>query len=50
MLVSTNHGGINHLQLLLGRTAVGQGRQSRPKEIKVTPAHEAAPDRVLLSI
>jgi hypothetical protein len=50
MLVGADHGGIDHLQLLLGHTAVGQGRQDRLKDAQVTPAREAAPDRVPLPV
>jgi hypothetical protein len=46
VLVGADHGGVEHLQPLLGSTAAGQGREHRLEQAQVTPAREAAPDRV----
>jgi hypothetical protein len=46
VLVGADHRGVEHLQPLLASTAAGQGREHRLEQAQVTPAREAAPDRV----
>jgi hypothetical protein len=50
MLVGADHRGIDHLDTLLGSTALGQSGKHRLEHAQVAPAGEAAPDRVPLAV